>query len=226
MICSNLRRYTVTVGLVSCLLGYLASRSCAQYPQYTGWIAQPRPGGYGSGIYDWTGLTLSWTNVPFYGPSSSGSQTFYAFLNQTGGSAGGPTGTASSTYGVNGTSTFKWKWVPRDMNGDGQPDVALFPVDPLFVLTKLGGGVEAWPHVQPPTGLGASGSISDGIDWTRSFQGIPGTAPPAGESPRRRIAGAGISGDMATVTMSPSLTVTISGTQNGAPGSSSICSRN
>jgi hypothetical protein len=115
-------------------------------PSGPGWIQQKRPNGYGPGQWDWTGLTYSWNVIPFYGSPYSGSQTIYSFLNLTGGSAGGSSGNASATYSVSGTSTYKWKWVPRDMNNDGQPDHTLFPADPLYILTKLSGQVQAWPH--------------------------------------------------------------------------------
>jgi hypothetical protein len=44
---------------------------------------------------------------------------------------------ASYSHALGGISRYKWKWIPRDMNNNGQPDYDLFPADPLYILREI-----------------------------------------------------------------------------------------
>ncbi len=208
------------------LASLLSAGAFAQGGPPTGWSAKKRPPGYGPGIYHFTGLTRTWSFQPYQGSPSSGSETVYQSQDVFGHDIGGSSGFASANVVVSGTSTFKWQWTPIDLNNDGQPDWSLFPPDPLYVLARLENSICRSTLYSPPNadGLNAAGDISDGWGWTDHFDGLPHQIPadPATALPRRKILQTALGGTVAAATMSPSLSVSGTGTEIGARGTVSL----
>ena len=218
----------------------LSPHASAQYPGGggypggpIGWVFQkhPSPLFYPfDDLYDWTGLDAG-GSITYYNRTPDLLPTKgYGVYAVGDGSApfmvGGNNSfnRSSVSPGVAGTSTYQWQWVPPN-NAAGQPDLTDFPAPPLYVLGRIFLRADAISYDDPGDGTGyvgltGSAKVADGWGYSDSIPQIPGHIPATGGDPiHRHILGpASVAGANIQVTLSPSASGSVTGTQSGNRG--------
>jgi len=113
-----------------------------------GWVAYQNPNAppfVPDSAWDWTGFTLTRTQVSANGTSTGGTSNSYASFFTLGDNVGGNT-YQIRTYAVSGSSTYKWIWTPTGSNKGAPPPS-------LYVLAQAYGGACLRPNNTGQKGL-------------------------------------------------------------------------
>gem|GEM_PF-2638139 len=175
--------------------------ACAQFSG-GGWVAYQNPDAppfVPGSLYDWTGFTVTSTQVAANGTSATYPGHPYASSSSIASSNVGGNTNQSITYSTSGSATYEWLWTPTGSNKSAPPPS-------LYVLAKESGGLSLAPNAVGRTS-GLSGKAT--LNFSSSVPAY-NFGPLAPVTQYKAMPASG--GKISTVAINAALSGTLSGT--------------